>query len=189
MSARYNPDIHYRHSIRLRGYDYSQNGAYFVTICTQDRECLFGNVVNKNMVLNDAGLMVRSVWNEIPTHYSGFELHDYVIMPNHFHGITMIVGAGPRACPDPAQPRETGQPRGVAPTGLSLSDIVHRFKTMTTKRYADGVKQNNWQPFDKRLWQRNYYEHIIRNENEYNRIAEYIIRNPQKWKEDTLWTN
>ena len=70
---------------------------------------------------------------------------------------------------------------------LSLSDVVHRYKTLTTKRYADGVKNNGWQPFNGRLWQRNYYEHIIRNDDEYNRIAEYISNNPKTWKEDKLW--
>jgi len=87
------------------------------------------------------------------------------------------------------QPWESGQPQGVAPTWkrLSLSDVVHRYKTLTTKRYADGVKNNGWQPFNGRLWQRNYYEHIIRNDDEYNRIAEYISNNPKTWKEDKLW--
>ena len=98
------------------------------------------------------------------------------------------------ACPnagqaqETGQPRETGQARGPAPTfGLSLSDIIHRYKTMTTKRYADGVKNDGWAPFPGKLWQRNYYEHIIRNDDDYNNIAEYIRNNPQNWTKDTLW--
>ena len=76
-----------------------------------------------------------------------------------------------------------GQPQGVAPT-LSLPDVVHRLKTLTTKRYSDGVKQHDWPPFPGKLWQRNYYEHIIRNENELNRIREYVVNNPLQWELD-----
>ncbi|OYT72620.1 MAG: hypothetical protein CFK48_02500 [Armatimonadetes bacterium CP1_7O] len=94
-----------------------------------------------------------------------------------------LVGAGPCTCPDTGQPFDMGQPQGVAPT-MSLGDIVHRFKTMTTKRYADGVKQLGWPPFRGRLWQRNYYEHIIRNEESLQRIREYILTNPLRWHLD-----
>ncbi len=177
---KYNPDIHHRRSIRLRGYDYSQKGLYFVTICTQDRLCLFGDIENGEMNLNDAGKMVRTIWDQIPAHYCGVEIDQFVVMPNHIHGIVIIVGAGPRACPV-----GEGQPRGGAPTGFSLPDVVHRFKTMTTKQYTDGVKQNGWQLFPAKLWQRNYYEHIIRDEDSYLKIAEYIQTNPQRWEEDS----
>ncbi len=189
---KYNPNIHHRRSIRLNNYDYSQTGLYFVTIVTQNREYLFGEIVNDEMVLNDAGMMVKQIWDEIPIYYNNFDIHQFTIMPNHIHGIIEIVGAGPRACPSPracpnidknGQPR-AGQPQGVAPTGLG--DIVHRFKTLTTKRYIDGVKNKNWQRFDRKLWQRNYWEHIIRNEHEYQRIAQYIIDNPKKWAMDKL---
>ena len=173
----YNPDIHHRRSIRLKGYDYSQTGAFFVSICTHNRQCLFGEIMDGKMVWNDAGQMVLAVWDEMPGNYPGVETDEFVIMPNHIHGIVGLVGAGPRACPD------NGQPQGVAPT-LSLPDVVHRFKTMTTKRYTDGVKQSGWPPYPGKLWQRNYYEHIIRNENELNRIREYIISNPMKWESD-----
>jgi len=98
---KYNPDKHHRRSIRLQGYDYSQAGAYFVTICTQNYECMFGDIVDGEMVLNDAGRMVHTVWNEIPRYYSGIDIDAFQIMPNHIHGIiTVIVGAGPRACPE-----------------------------------------------------------------------------------------
>ena len=189
---KYNIEIHHRRSIRLKGYDYSQSGVYFVTVCTQNHEYLFGKVDNEKMILNDAGKMVETVWNDIPRYYRGFCVHENIVMPNHFHGIIEIVGAGPRACPDntgqpmgkTGQPMgKTGQPQGVAPT-MSLSDIVHRFKTMTTKKYIDGVKQNGWTPFPRKLWQRNYYEHIIRNDDELNRICEYIVNNPLNWDSD-----
>jgi len=190
---KYNPDIHHRRSIRLRGYDYSKNGMYFVTICTQARLRLFGDIADGKMQLNDAGKMVRATWDEIPAHYCGIEIDQFTVMPNHIHGIIKIVGAGPRACPSTNPvgatpcgcPTTPGQAQGPAPTGFSLPDVVHRFKTMTTKKYTDGVKQNGWQPFPTKLWQRNYYEHIIRNEVAYLKIAEYIQTNPQRWEEDT----
>jgi len=190
---KYNPDIHHRRSIRLKDYDYSQAGMYFVTICTQGRHCLLGDIEDGTVKLTAAGEMVRTVWEEIQFHYPGVELDEFVIMPNHFHGIVIIVGAGPRACPDaepqpgqpqPGQPR-IGHPRGGAPT-LSLPDVVHRFKTMTTKKYVDGVKLHGWQRFDAKLWQRNYWEHIIRNEQELIRIRHYIENNPIQWESDKL---
>ena len=137
----FDPKIHHRRSIRLQGYDYSQAGMYFITLCTQKRECLFGAIVDGHIQLNDAGRMVQTVWDEIPSHYSGADIDVFIAMPNHIHGIIAIVGAGPRACPDSVepqangqrrtngQPQANGQPQGVAPTGLSLSDVVHRFKT------------------------------------------------------------
>lgn len=98
MNNQYKPKIHHRRSIRLRGYDYSQAGAYFITICTQNRLHLFGEIVNNKMILNGAGKMVEQTWNEIPVFYDGFGVNEYVVMPNHFHGV--IVVAGPRACPN-----------------------------------------------------------------------------------------
>ena len=160
---RYDPDKHHRRSIRLKDYDYRQEGAYFVSICTQNRLCLFGDVVDGEMVLNDAGVAIEQV------------------------------GAGLRACPlsskdkiDKFQP-DQGHPRRGAPTDegrSTLPDVVYRFKSWTTKLYSDGVKQNGWEPFPGRLWQRNYYEHIIRNDDELNRILEYIIGNPRNWATD-----
>jgi putative transposase len=192
----YNPDMHHRRSIRLQGYDYSRAMAYFISICTQNRVDLFGDIVDGKMVLNHAGTMVQTVWNEIPIHYTGTEIDEFIVMPNHFHGIIVIVavGATPRGCPDPCTtgaPRpKNGQAQGPAPTEntgtLSLGDIVHRIKTMTTKQYADGVKQLGWQSFPGKLWQRNYWEHIIRNEMELSRIREYIHDNSTQWESDRL---
>jgi REP element-mobilizing transposase RayT len=181
-----------RRSIRLRGYDYSQAGAYFITICTQNRLCLFGEIVDGGMRLNAAGKMVKTVWDEIPAYYPSIDIDEFIVMPNHIHGIVSIVGAAPRGRPDP---RGCGQAQGPAPTGgpastrLSLPDVVHRFKTMTTKRYVDGVKRNDWPPFPGNLWQRNYWEHVVRNESELNRIREYIRHNPAKWQLDKLRPN
>ena len=192
-------NLHVRKSIRLKGYDYSQAGLYFITICTQNRLCLFGEIEKGEMVLNDAGMMIKTVWHEIPAYYHKFNIRGFVVLPNHIHGIIQImnksdhVGAGPRACPinewqqTNGQPRKRiGQPQGVAPT-MSLSDIVHRFKTLTTKRYTDGVNNNDWPRFNKKLWQRNYYEHIIRGEKTYYQISEYIQTNPLKWRDDKYY--
>ncbi|MGB9499976.1 MAG: transposase [Dissulfuribacterales bacterium] len=179
-----------RQSIRLRKYDYSQAGAYFVTICTQNRECFFGNMVNEEMVLNDSGKMVKMIWDELPFNYPGVNIDEFQIMPNHVHGIIILDnGQAQGPAPTNGQPRNStnGQPRGVAPTaaaGLSLPDVVHRFKSLTTARYIHGVKQKQWPPFPGKLWQRNYYEHIVRDENELNKIRKYIMDNPKKWDLD-----
>ena len=93
-----------RRSIRLRGYDYSQAGAYFITLCTQNRQCLFGEIVDGGMQLNAAGKMVQTVWDEIPAYYPGIDIDEFIIMPNHIHGIVTIVGAAPRGRPDPHLP-------------------------------------------------------------------------------------
>jgi putative transposase len=202
---KYESDRHHRRLVRLRGYDYAREGAYFITVCAQERQCLFGEIVDGEMRLNEAGRMVQAVWEELSIHCPGAKGDRFVVMPNHFHGIIVLVGAGPRACPDAglppvdAGPRacpdggprvdaephrlEKGQPQGVAPT-LSLPDVVHRFKTLTTKRYADGVKQLGWPPFRGRLWQRNYYEHVVRDEESLNRIRQYILDNPARWEFD-----
>ena len=123
------PDKHHRpfdcgqgrRSIRMRGYDYTQPGAYFVTICTQNRVCLFGDIVDNEMVLNDAGRLVQSVWDAIPDHYAGVDADAFVIMPNHIHSIFVLTPVGACATPVPvtfrrAGPADNGQPRGVAPT-------------------------------------------------------------------------
>ena len=178
---RLHPDRHHRRSIRLKGYDYAQPGAYFVTICTQNRACLCGEIVDGAMVLSEAGRMVQTVWEEMPTHYAGMAIDTFVVMPNHIHGIIVLVGAAPCGRPP------LGQARGPAPTitiGISLPDVVRQFKTMATKRYMDGVKQQGWSRFPDHLWQRNYYEHIIRNEESLHDIRQYIADNPAQWESD-----
>ena len=177
----FHPERHHRRSIRLKGYDYRHAATYFATICTQHSACLFGEVVGGQMRLNDAGQMVHDMWDDLAMFYPGVQTDAFVVMPNHIHGIIILVGVDPRVYP--GQPKGMGQPQGVART-LSLSDVVHRFKTMTTKRYTDGVKQLGWEPFCGRVWQRNYYEHIVRNEESLNRIREYIRTNPMRWASD-----
>ncbi len=171
---------------RLQHYDYSRAGYYFLTICTQNRTELFGEIMDGHMITNAAGEMVERTWKELPKFYRGIQTDQFQIMPNHAHGIIVIVGdgpraegvgTGPRACPD------KGQPQGVVPT-LSLSDIVHRFKSLTTCKYITGVKNDGWESFDGKLWQRSFYDHVIRNDDDLDRIREYIKNNPLKWELD-----
>ncbi|MBE0502709.1 MAG: transposase [Desulfuromonadales bacterium] len=179
----YNPELHHRRSIRLQGYDYAITGAYFVTICTQGRECLFGEVVSGVMIPTPAGEMMTQVWQELPQHYPGVEIDVHVVMPDHFHGIihltTPPVGADPRGRPDLCH--GPGHPQGGAPTSLSLGDVVHRFKSMTTHAYATGVKQHGWTPFPGRIWQSNYHERIVRDEAERTALCEYMVDNPARF--------
>lgn len=187
-----------RKSIRLKGYDYSQAGLYFVTICTQNRAHLFGNIKNGEMILNDAGKMVETEWMKLTDRYKNIQLHEYVVMPNHFHAIFQIVGATLVVDPNVGQPQGiaptpgiTPTPgiaptEGIAPTGKRLGDMVGAFKSITTVNYIRHIKTNDWPRFYGKLWQRNYWEHIIRNEFAYNRISQYIINNPLKWENDKL---
>ena len=189
------PIRHYRRSIRLQGYDYSQPGAYFVTVCVQEKECLFGKILGEEIQLNDAGQMVERWWSELANKFAGVETDESIVMPNHFHGILGIVGAA--LCGRPSGDEDSfaagGHPHRGAPTeGIehlrkeapTLGDIVDWFKTMVTNGYIRGVKGNGWTPFPRRLWQRGYYEHIVRSEDELNKIREYIALNPARWAWD-----
>lgn len=193
MSGYYN-----RRSSRLKGYDYAAAGAYFVTLVTQDRLCLFGDIVDGDMQLNVAGSMVFQEWNDIGTRSSSIEIDSFVVMPNHIHGIIVIsdpigsapsdrsishvgaplVGALAPGVPSIAGSRATTR---VAPT---LGDIVGAFKSLTTVGYVHGVKAFGWPKFPGRLWQRNYYEHVIRKEDSMCRIRRYIRENPARWALD-----
>ncbi|NOX88910.1 MAG: transposase [Calditrichaeota bacterium] len=179
---KYNPQKHHRRSIRLKGYDYSQPGSYFITICTQNREMLFGDVADGRMILNTIGKIIDYHWQRLPQHFKNIELDEYQIMPNHFHGIIRIVGAmhsawGIRTQRNNATENASPLPHGTKPG--SLGAIMQNFQSITTRkinkiRKTPGV----------RIWQRNYWEHIIRNEQELNRIRQYIIENPLKWQDD-----
>ena len=171
----YDPAIHHRRSIRLDGYDYAREGAYYVTVCAEKRQRLFGQVIDGHMVLNDAGRMVQAVWDELPAHYPGVGIDTVVVMPDHIHGIVCL-GAGRGVHSAGFRPDDTQET-----AGMSLPDVINRFKTLTTKRYADGVKQSGWPRFPGTLWQRNYYEHIIRDYDAFVRISQYIKENPEKW--------
>lgn len=231
----YDPNIHHRRSIRLKGYDYTSAGLYFVTICTQNRECLFGEIENDEMVLNDAGRMIERWYFETQNKFPDIVCHEMIVMPNHFHCIWENVGPGaavganlcvrpPKTNVRPPKQNDVAIQNGVhdfetgahainkgahtgAPlrpqhdgndivndsdlienkSGAPLSAVVGWFKTMSTNEYIRGVKQLGWPPFDRKLWQRNYYEHIIRNPLSYNDIANYINTNPIRWQYDKFY--
>jgi len=167
-------DDHGRRSIRLTNYDYSQEGAYFVTVCIQNRDCLLGEITGAEMGLLDAGWMVMRVWNDMTGRFPGVEAGEFVVMPNHVYGI-VTVGA-----PLVGDQNHRAGTR-PAPT---LGDIVGAFKSITTTEYIAGVHQHGWRPFHRRLWQSNYYEHVIRNEHELTLIMEYVNTNHLKWALD-----
>jgi len=265
-----------RRPLRLKEHDYAQPGAYFVTICTQHRQRLFGEVVSGEMLLNDAGRMIQRIWDEIPFYYKGIDIDAFVVMPDHIHGLVVVLPPGSPVSPVGAIPpwlppfektwlppfkktespvsnkpyfppsRKSALPQktdlqsishptcdleylhdfgnepcpkndiepgvmpcdetegdhvflndgdhvfsnkgdhgGIAPTGMtSLSDVVRCFKTLTTKRYIDAVHHQNWPPFPGKLWQRNYYEHIIRDDVALTFISHYIANNPMRWTGD-----
>ena len=156
-----------RRSIRLRDFDYSSNNMYFVTVCVQDRECLLGKIVNDNLYLLPFGHIANKCITYISNNYPGVHVDILQIMPNHIHMIITL--------------ESHGRTRRSAPT---LGTIVQRFKTMTTHDYLEGMKIHKWKSFNKKLWQRDYYEHIVRDEKDLNRIWEYIQNNVTNWHKD-----
>ena len=191
-----NAHQHHRQSIRLKGYDYARAGAYFVTIDTHMHACIFGDVADRQMRLNQFGIIVQSVWSDLPNHYPNAKLDAFVVMPDHVHGIIVlagdgnggdivvldiVVGAGLR--PAPTIIKTTP---GVEPTDTAMATVVKRhplpeiiraFKSFSARRINEmrGIS-------GLAVWQRNYWEHIIRDVEEMNRIREYIVTNPQRWE-------
>jgi len=164
--------IGHRKSPRLSDYDYSQEGAYFVTVCVQGRQALLGEILHGEMRLNQAGCMVERWWKELERKFPLIKIDEYyVVMPNHFHGIVFI--------PELSAPTTEG-----GHTGPPLQRIVQWFKTMTTNEYIHGVKEHGWPQFKGSLWQRSFYDHVIRDEASLNRIREYISTNPLRWDLD-----
>jgi putative transposase len=189
---RLDPDRHRRRSVRLDGHDYAQPGSYFVTVCTRDRACLFGHVVNGEMHLNDAGEVVRRCWEDIPHHFPFVELDASVIMPNHVHGVIVITeppptppGKGEASVPPGTSGDLSGShasPLRQRPIGTqpgSPSAIVQNFKSIST-REINAARSAPGTP----LWLRNYYEHVVRNDAELAAIQEYIVANPARWDDD-----
>ena len=228
----YNPNIHHRKSIRLKGYDYSQAGLYFITICCQDRAHLFGEIENGEMILNEYGKIANQCWLEIPNHFPNAILHEHIIMPNHIHGIVELVGANQYSPETMTKNVSNDGMKNVSNDGMknvsndgmknvsndgmknvsndgvnnvlygigannvlygigvnndspqrspskTIGSIVRGFKIGVTKWMRQNTNVYN-------VWQRNYYENIIRNENAYQRISQYIINNPQNWDNDSL---
>jgi len=176
----FDPKIHHRRSIRLKGYDYSEVGAYFVTIVTQGRVALFGEVVNGEMRLNRYGEIVQKWWDDIPRHFPNVETGAFIVMPNHVHGIIMI-GDDRRGTVPVPQEDGTTQKGGETPPlqKPTLGQIVAYFKYQSTKE----INAIEGGPVTK-LWQRNYYEHIIRNQHDLELTWLYIESNPAQWETD-----
>ena len=182
---------HHRRSIRLRNYDYSQAGAYFITICVQGKRCLLGEVSGTQSVPSNAGIMVEQWWFELARKFPSIVLDEYVIMPNHFHGI-LIIDHTPGPMPTPElRAKGCRHSRGLGLRGAyrcagapSLGHIVDWFKTMSTNGYIRGVKNSGWPRFHGKFWQRNYYEHIIRDEKDLDQKRRYVLDNPRRWGVD-----
>jgi REP element-mobilizing transposase RayT len=159
------PSASNRKSLRLKGYDYHRDGWYFVTVCVLGRTHLLGEIDEVGMHLSAAGKMVQEIWDQIPARFPQVELDERVVMPNHLHGILVLTN-------------------GHGVIERALGDIIGAFKSISTDAYIPGVRQQGWQRFDGRLWQRNDYEHVIRDGQSLRRIQEYIRGNPQGWGDD-----
>ncbi len=274
----YNPHIHHRRSIRLKGYDYSQEGLYFITLCCQDRACLFGEIIDGKMKLNDTGKIVDECWTEIPNHFPNSILHEYIVMPNHIHGIIELKSVFAAAAvgaenfpPNTVSNDEIIIPPNIGsnddfiiPPNAGSNDIIIPPNTGTNNDNGsndidippnagsddeivippntgsdddngsndmnispnhgaendngsnNGIRANDYSPLRQRspsntigsivrgfkigvtkwmrqntavknVWQRNYYEHIIRNESSYQTISKYIVNNPANWAEDKFY--
>jgi REP element-mobilizing transposase RayT len=210
---KYNPNIHHRRSIRLKGYDYAQAGLYFITICCDDRKYRFGKIENGEVVLNELGIIAYNEWLKLSERFTNFELDVFQIMPNHIHGIIALVGATLAVAQndgiaqndavaqndDIAQNDAVAQndndisdnkigqlqkvqPQGIAPT---VGNIVGAYKSLVANGCLEIYKSKN--EMMGKLWHRNYHEHIIRNEQSYQTISNYIINNPAKWEEDKFY--
>lgn len=160
---KYDPEKHHRRSIRLRGYDYTQNGAYFVTICTWQRQHLFGEIVSGTMQINELGSIGEWHWHKLVKYHPHLELDAFVVMPNHIHGILVLTE------------------NGRSPKHQSLSEIIRGFKTFSARhinryRHLVGVP----------VWQRGFYDRIIRNHEAWQNIQHYIFNNPSNWHNDEL---
>ena len=177
----YDPERHHRRSIRLKGYDYSQVGAYFVTICTHNKACVFGDVVDGEMRLNEYGAIVKDEWLRTDTLRENVVIDEYIIMPNHIHGIVIIMGDGrgtlQRASTGPIRATHRVAPTARGLISNSIGAIIGQFKSIVTK----DVRKMGFRYFK---WQRNYYEHVIRNEDKLNRTREYVLNNPLQWQFD-----
>ena len=177
---KYNPDIHHRKSIRLKNYDYSKEGLYFITICTHNKEALFGEINNDiivvgagyscpNIELTKIGEIIKKQYCELGKYFDNIKCNEYIIMPNHFHCIIEIVVGGK---PPPLQKN-------------NLGNIIGYFKFQTTKKYNELMNIKNGKYL--KLWQRNYYENIIRNNETHQKVIEYIKTNPLKWQDDKYY--
>lgn len=178
LKMHYNKSYH-RRSIRLKNYDYAQGGMYFITICAYDKKYLFGKIVNEKMILNDLGHIVLKEWLKTGEIRKNIKLDEFVIMPNHFHCILNIIGRG-TAC---RALSDSHIEKFNKPVHNSIPTIIRSYKSAVTKQ-INQCFEGTARRAPTTVWQRNYYEHIIRNEHELKKIREYISNNPLKWKLD-----
>jgi len=189
---KYDPEKHHRRSIRLKIYDYAWEGVYFITLCTEGRICIFGEIIDGEMCLNEIGEIAVVEWEKSQEIRREIELGEWVIMPNHLHGIVIIreptdsespspqeTGAGRRGGPPSAQEAKQVEPRQMRSQPKSLSSLMQGYKSATTKRI--NVARQSW---GEEVWQRNYFERVIRNQRELDAIQGYILDNPRRWAED-----
>lgn len=181
---KYDPQFHYRKSYRLKGYDYSQEGLYFLTICCKNRKCLFGKIENGKMILNKLGEAADECWKNIPKHFPNAVLHQYIVMPNHIHGIIELGnnmgsnGVGTKNFSP--LPIKTEFKTPFKSPSKTIGSIIRGFKigvTILGKEILPDIS----------IWQRNYYDHIIRDRKSYRKISDYILKNPLKWKNDKFY--
>ena len=170
-------------STRLKNWDYGWNGLYFVTICTQNRECYFGNIADEEMKLSDIGDMANKYWHEIPQHFPFVKLHSFIVMPNHVHGIIEIdkIDDGRNTVETQnfaSLQNQTILKNQFGPQTKNLASIIRGFKIGVTKNARQMNPEFSWQP--------RYHDHIIRSEKSYQTISEYILNNPSKWNEDNF---
>jgi putative transposase len=202
---KFDPNIHHRRSIRLKGYDYSNTGAYFITICCSHREHRFGVIeqiddfTDTEMILNDFGQIAYDEWAGLPDRFQNIELDVFQIMPNHMHGIIVLkdIAAEPLAVEQKNRNEyESSASRaGASPAPTSVGNIIGSYKSLVANaclnRFLDGTESDIKSKTDHlgKIWQRNFHDHIIRDEVSYNFIANYIINNPKNWKDDKFYTN
>lgn len=217
---KFNPDAHKRKSIRLKNYNYSKEWLYFITISIKNKLCLFWEIKNSELMLFDSWKMVGEYWSGLENKYDNIKLHDFIVMPNHFHGIIEIIKQNEKCdckicrgapCGYPNNQNDVnsniqndvnsnnqniekskthtiqGTHKGC-PYGRNIIwNIIGWFKSITTNRYIENVIKNNWNHFNWKLWQRNFYEHIIRDEKWYFKISDYIKNNSVLWEEDKFY--
>lgn len=211
----HNPNQTSRKNLRLKNYDYSKAGLYFITISVQNKLCLFWKIQNNKMEIFESGKMIEKLWLELENKFENIKLHNFVVMPNHFHWILEIVEQHKKCNCKICRGAPCGYPdddnfdndnlnnpdisknninfniqdthKGCPYNRVILWNIIWWFKSETTNSYIKLVHQNKANNFNKKLWQRNFYEHIIRDEKEYLKISKYIGENVEKWEEDKFY--
>ncbi|MCL1786146.1 MAG: hypothetical protein FWG39_03300 [Alphaproteobacteria bacterium] len=185
----YDKNIHHRKTIRLTEYDYSACGLYFITICTHEKQCIFGHVKNGEMILNEHGRIARDKWFETSTIRPDIELLAFIVMPNHIHGIICIKTNNGGVCNTPLQNSEFEIDN--AAKIITRRGVLHtpqlRSPSNTVGAIIRGYKSSVSKQIGRSVFQRNYYEHIIRNADDYDQIRGYIACNPQTWDSDKLY--